>query len=154
MAFWTTLLIIHGLPWTPERRGPAVYWYGWMLTSLIGAVALGWIARAVSEPWVQRVILFGCVGAVRLSDALHARALYLGARIRGMRTGSSVLLLQTLAEFSSVAIRKAGIRVDEVRRSTRGERCYLYKALRMTIFLDAVKKHRLALWDAMLWAAA
>ena len=74
--------------------------------------------------------------------------------VRGMRTGSSILLLQTLAEFSSVAIHKAGIRVDEVRRSTRGERCYLYKALRMTIFLDAVKKHRLALWDAMLWAAA
>jgi hypothetical protein len=43
-----------------------------------------------------------------------------------MRTGSSILLLQTLAEFSSVAIRKAGIGV---------ERCYLYKALRMTIFL-------------------
>jgi hypothetical protein len=28
MAFWTTLLIIHGLLWTPERRGPAMYWYG------------------------------------------------------------------------------------------------------------------------------
>jgi predicted nucleic acid-binding protein len=27
--------------------------------------------------------------------------------VRGMRTGSSILLLQTLAEFSSVAIRKA-----------------------------------------------
>jgi predicted nucleic acid-binding protein len=32
-----------------------------------------------------------------------------------MRTGSSILLLQTLAEFSSVAIRKAGIEVDAVR---------------------------------------
>jgi hypothetical protein len=32
-----------------------------------------------------------------------------------MRTGSSILLLQTLAEFSSMAIRKAGIAVDEVR---------------------------------------
>ncbi len=50
--------------WTPERRGPAMYWYGWMLTSLIGAVALGWIASAVPEPWVQRVILFGCLAAV------------------------------------------------------------------------------------------
>jgi predicted nucleic acid-binding protein len=34
--------------------------------------------------------------------------------VRGMRTGPSILL-QTLAEFSSVAIRKAGIGVDEVR---------------------------------------
>ena len=50
--------------WTPERRGPAMYWYGWMLTSLIGAVALGWIASVVPEPWVQRVILFGCLAAV------------------------------------------------------------------------------------------
>src|SRR5262249_4568803 len=50
--------------WTPERRGPAMYWYGWMLPSLIGAVALGWIASAVPEPWVQRVILFGCLAAV------------------------------------------------------------------------------------------
>ena len=35
--------------------------------------------------------------------------------VRGMRTGPSILLLQSLAEFSSVAIRKAGIGVDEVR---------------------------------------
>ncbi len=35
--------------------------------------------------------------------------------VRGMRTGSSILVLQTLAEFSSVAIRKAGIEVDAVR---------------------------------------
>jgi hypothetical protein len=35
--------------------------------------------------------------------------------VRGMRTGSSILVLQTLAEFSSVAIRKAGRGVDEVR---------------------------------------
>jgi len=35
--------------------------------------------------------------------------------VRGMRTGSSLLLLQTLAEFSSVAIRKAGIGIEEVR---------------------------------------
>ena len=50
--------------WTPERRGPAMYWYGWMLTSLIGAVALGAVASAVPESWVQRVIFVGCVAAV------------------------------------------------------------------------------------------
>jgi len=35
-----------------------------MLTSLIGAVALSWIASVVPEHRVQRVILFGCVAAV------------------------------------------------------------------------------------------
>src|SRR5262249_60923058 len=49
--------------WTPERRGPAMYWYGWMLTSLIAAVAPPWIASALPEGWVQRGILFGCLAA-------------------------------------------------------------------------------------------
>jgi len=35
--------------WTPERRGPAMYWYGWMLTSLIGAVVLEFLkSRSLS----------------------------------------------------------------------------------------------------------
>jgi len=50
--------------WTPERRGPAMYWYGWMLTSLIGALALATTAITVPESWVQRAILFGCLAAV------------------------------------------------------------------------------------------
>ena len=50
--------------WTPERRGPAMYWYGWMLTSLIGALALAWLAIIVPEQWVQRAIFFGCAAAV------------------------------------------------------------------------------------------
>ena len=50
--------------WVPERRGPAMYWYGWMLTSLIGALALAWLASVVPEQWVQRVIFFGCATAV------------------------------------------------------------------------------------------
>jgi len=50
--------------WVPERRGPAMYWYGWMLTSLIGALALAWLASAVPEQWVQRAIFFGCAAAV------------------------------------------------------------------------------------------
>ncbi len=35
--------------------------------------------------------------------------------VRGMRSGCSVLLLQTLAEFSNVAIRKAGIPIEDIR---------------------------------------
>jgi hypothetical protein len=50
--------------WTPERRGPAMYWYGWMLTSLIGALALAWLASVVPEQWVQRAIFFGYAAAV------------------------------------------------------------------------------------------
>jgi hypothetical protein len=62
--------------WTPERRGPVMYWYGWMLTSMLGALALAWIASAVPEPWVQRVILFGCLAAVAYL-MLHTLALFI-----------------------------------------------------------------------------
>jgi predicted nucleic acid-binding protein len=75
-----------------------------------------------------------------------------------MRTGSSILLLQTLAEFSSMAIRKAGIAVDEVLTTIDAWRAVLpvqgTEDDDLSAALDAVKKHRLALWDAMLWAAA
>jgi predicted nucleic acid-binding protein len=78
--------------------------------------------------------------------------------VRGMRTGSSFLLLQTLAEFSSVAIRKAGIAVDEVRTTIDAWRAVLpvqgTEGDDLSAALDAVKKHQLAFWDAMLWAAA
>ncbi len=49
--------------WAPARRGPAMYWYGWMLTSLIGALALAWLASVVPEQWTQRAIFLGCVAA-------------------------------------------------------------------------------------------
>jgi hypothetical protein len=49
--------------WQPPRRGPAMYWYGWMLTSAIGAVVLGWIGMTIPEQWLQRAILFGCLAA-------------------------------------------------------------------------------------------
>ena len=78
--------------------------------------------------------------------------------VRGMRTGSCILLLQTLAEFSSVAIRKAGIAVDEVRTTIDAWRAVLpvqgTEDDDLSAALDAVKKNRLAFWDAMLWAAA
>jgi len=78
--------------------------------------------------------------------------------VRGMRTGSSILLLQTLAEFSSVAIRKAGIEVDAVRTTLDAWRAALpvqgSQDDDLSAALDAVKKHRLAFWDAMLWGAA
>ena len=78
--------------------------------------------------------------------------------VRGMRAGWGILLLQTLAEFSSVAIRKAGISVDEIRTTIDAWRAVLPVQAAddsdLTAALDAVKMHRLAFWDAMLWASA
>jgi len=78
--------------------------------------------------------------------------------VRGMRTGSCILLLQTLAEFSSVAIRKTGIEVDAVRTTIDAWRAVLpvqgTQDEDLSAALDAEKNHRMAFWDAMLWAAA
>ncbi len=78
--------------------------------------------------------------------------------VRGMQSGWSVLLLQTLAEFSNVAIRKAGIPIDDIRATIAAWRAVLpvqaAEDSDLTAALDAVKAHRLAFWDAMLWAAA
>jgi predicted nucleic acid-binding protein len=77
---------------------------------------------------------------------------------RGMRAEGCVLLLQTLAEFSNVAIRKAGMPVDDVRTAVDAWRAVLpvHAAQEgdLPAALDAVKTRRLAFWDAMLWAVA
>jgi len=77
---------------------------------------------------------------------------------RAMRAASAILLLQTLAEFSAVAIRKAKIPVASVRRTVEAWQAVLpiqtadYDDLAAA--LEAVRMHRLAFWDAMLWASA
>jgi predicted nucleic acid-binding protein len=48
------------------------------------------------------------------AKALRARDLI----TRAIRAGWSILLLQTLAEFANVAIRKAGIPIEDFRRTT------------------------------------
>jgi predicted nucleic acid-binding protein len=77
---------------------------------------------------------------------------------RGIRGGSSVLLLQTLAEFSNVAIRKARIPAQEVRTTIDAWRAVFPVRVAeendLSSALEAVKIHRLAFWDAMIWAAA
>jgi predicted nucleic acid-binding protein len=99
------------------------------------------------------VLIYATVSAP-LSKTTRARDLL----VRGMRTGGNILLLQTLAEFSSVATRKAGIAVDDVRMTIDAWRAVLpvqgTEDSDLSAALDAVKKHRLAFWDAMLWAAA
>jgi hypothetical protein len=51
------------LGWKPARSGPAMYWYGWMLSSLIGALVIAFIATVVPASWLQRFLVFACVTA-------------------------------------------------------------------------------------------
>ncbi len=77
---------------------------------------------------------------------------------RAMRAASSVLLLQTLAEFSNVALRKAKIPVKDVRRIIDAWRAVLPVQAAddsdLSAALEAVRAHRLPFWDALLWASA
>jgi predicted nucleic acid-binding protein len=67
-------------------------------------------------------------------------------------------LLQTLAEFSNVAIRKARIPVEDIRKIIDAWRAVLPIQAAddsdLLVALEAVRAHRLAFWDAMLWASA
>jgi len=58
---------------TPERRGPAMYWYGWMLTSLIGATVVAAIAGMIRESWLQRAIAFGAIVAIGYLSSTRSR---------------------------------------------------------------------------------
>ena len=77
---------------------------------------------------------------------------------RAMRAANSILLLQSLAEFSSVAIRKARIPAQDIGRILQAWCAVLpiQPADDSDLFtaLEAVRAHRLAFWDAMLWASA
>ncbi len=91
-----------------------------------------------------------------ISDAKVRRARDLIAR--AMRSASCVLLLQTLAEFSNVAIRKARIPVKDVKTTIEAWRAVLPVQAAddgdLLVAIEAVRAHRLAFWDAMLWASA
>jgi predicted nucleic acid-binding protein len=77
---------------------------------------------------------------------------------RGMHAASGVLLLQTLAEFSNVALRKARIPVSKIRKTIDAWCAVLPVQAADTedllMALDAVRQHRIAFWDAILWASA
>jgi predicted nucleic acid-binding protein len=77
---------------------------------------------------------------------------------RAMRAANTILLLQSLAEFSSVAIRKAKIPAQDIGRILHAWCAVLpiQPADDSDLFtaLEAVRAHRLAFWDAMLWASA
>ena len=41
--------------WVPERRGPAMYWYGWLITSALGAGALAALSLALPARVLDRI---------------------------------------------------------------------------------------------------
>lgn len=91
-----------------------------------------------------------------LADARVERARDLLGR--GMRASSVVLLLQSLAEFSNVAWRIARIPVSKIRKTIDAWCAVLpvqgADTEDLFVALEAVRVHRIAFWDAMLWAFA
>jgi predicted nucleic acid-binding protein len=90
------------------------------------------------------------------ADARVSRAQDLLAR--AMRATTSILLLQSLSEFSNVAIRKARIPANAVKTTIEAWRAVLPVQSAddsdLVLALEAVRAHRLPFWDAMLWASA
>jgi predicted nucleic acid-binding protein len=99
-------------------------------------------------------VLVYATGPARDAKSRRARDIV----ARGMRAGTSVLLLQTLAEFSHVTIRKMGMPVGAVRAIVDAWRAVLpvhaAEEGDLASALAAVEAHRLAFWDAILWGTA
>jgi predicted nucleic acid-binding protein len=99
-------------------------------------------------------VLVYATAAVVDVKAIRARDLI----SRAMRKGWTVLLLQTLAEFANVAIRKAGIPIEDIRRTIDAWRAVLPIQTAddrdLGAALEVVRVHQLQFWDAMLWASA
>ena len=77
---------------------------------------------------------------------------------RAIRHGACVQTLQSLAEFFNVVTRKAGVRFDAAVAFVKGWQAVLPVEPSAPADLDqailATREHRLAFWDAMLWATA
>lgn len=81
-----------------------------------------------------------------------------GLLTRGMVSGEGLLMLQALAEFSNVALRKYSLPNDDVGAMIGAWRATMpvHAATPddLTAALGAVRGHRIQFWDAMLWAGA
>jgi hypothetical protein len=63
----------------PPKAGPTMYWYGWIMTTAIGAFAAGLVATFIPDRWdrwVQWAITFAFVYAV-LYVIVHYVALFI-----------------------------------------------------------------------------
>jgi predicted nucleic acid-binding protein len=93
--------------------------------------------------------------ANRDAGVLHRKAQVV---VRRAADSGCILLLQALAEFFRVAVAKSGLAVKEAERIVNAWRdvfpvhCADERAL--VDAMDAVAAHKLAFWDAMLWATA
>ena len=98
-------------------------------------------------------VLIYSSGAVP-DDPRHERAQ--DVLFRGFRLGSTLLTLQSLGEFSNVAIRRYKLGSSQTRALVDSWRAALpvHPAAEsdLTDALEAVSRHRLQFWDAMLWA--
>ena len=78
--------------------------------------------------------------------------------VRGMRNGNAVLILQSLAEFSSVTTRKLGIGADAIQRRVQAWSNVIpvQPAAQedLVVALQILRDHGLAFWDALLCATA
>jgi predicted nucleic acid-binding protein len=99
-------------------------------------------------------VLFYASAPDKSSKAERARDLI----ARGMKAEGCFLLLQTLAELANAAIRKAALPAADVGAIIDSWRVVLpVRAAEVddiVAALEAVRAHRFAFWDAMLWAAA
>ena len=99
-------------------------------------------------------VLVYATAAVADDRASRARELL----ARAMRATTSILLLQSLAEFSNVAIRKARISANAVKATIEAWLAVLPVQFAddsdLVLALEAVHAHHLPFWDAMLWASA
>jgi len=99
-------------------------------------------------------VLVYATAALADDKVIRARELM----VRAMRSANTILLLQSLTEFSNVAIRKARIPANAVK--TRIEAWLAVLPVQsaddsdLVLALEAVHAHRLPFWDAMLWASA
>jgi hypothetical protein len=50
--------------------GPPMFWYGWLVLAGITALAVSWIATMVSDQWLRRATVFGCLLAALWPAAL------------------------------------------------------------------------------------
>ncbi len=93
---------------------------------------------------------------VKPPDPKAARARELLARCT--RNPSAVFLLQSLAEFSHVAMRKFGVGAGEVRRRLNAWRRMIPVQAAggddLDLALELVRDHRLGFWDALMCATA
>jgi hypothetical protein len=90
----------------PAKAGPAMYWYGWITTAAIGAIAVAAMATLVPDrwgSWIQRAIVFACSYAVlyvianALALFIYDRASYELEFLKHPMTPATVALLATVA---------------------------------------------------------